>query len=118
MEFPDEAGENRVLFAREATVHNGRWHADQVNVGGAGHIGNTYTLTVVDVDAPTHGMLATAVIDMYGSKAETLAAGDDLWRFSAYGYPTGARPRDQVNVSRGTDQRSCAEIADGVTAKP
>ncbi|MGW5096016.1 hypothetical protein ACWEQ1_14995 [Streptomyces nodosus] len=106
------------MFAREATVRNGRWHADQINVGGAGHVGKTYILTAVDVDGPTHTMLATAVIDMYGSSAETLSAGSDLWRFSSHDYPTGARPRDAVNVNRGSDQRSCAEIADGLQAKP
>ncbi|MFI7414699.1 hypothetical protein ACIBU0_39270 [Streptomyces sp. NPDC049627] len=113
VEFPNKAGDNRVVFAREATMRSGRWHADQINVGGPGHIGNTYTLTAVDVDGLTHEMLATTVIDMYGSKADTLSAGADLWRFSSHGYTTGARPRDEVNVSRGTDQRSCAEIADG-----
>ncbi|MCX4977305.1 hypothetical protein [Streptomyces sp. NBC_00620] len=101
------------MFAVEATMRSGRWHADRINVGGEGHIGNTYTLTAVDVDGLTHEMLATTVIDMYDSKAETLAAGDDLWRFSAHSYPTGARPRDAVNVSRGTDQRSCTEVAEG-----
>ncbi|WP_435222558.1 hypothetical protein [Streptomyces sp. Tue6028] len=118
VEFPSKTGDNRVVFAREATMRSGRWHADQINVGGAGHVGNAYTLTAVDVDGPTHGMLATTVIDMYGSKADTLSAGADLWRFSSHGYPTGARPRDEVSVNRGTDQRSCADIADGQRAKP
>lgn len=118
VEFPNKAGGNRVLFAREATMRNGRWHADQINVGGTGRVGKTYALAVVDVDGATHTMLATAVIDMYGSNAETLPAGADLWRFSSHGYPTGARLRDAVNVTRGTDQRSCAEIANGLRAKP
>ncbi|MFJ7305264.1 hypothetical protein [Streptomyces sp. NPDC099088] len=117
VEFPSKAGDNRVVFAREAAMRSGRWHADQINVGGSGHVGNTYTLTAVDVDGLTHEMLATTVIDMYGSKADTLSAGADLWRLSSHSYPTGARPRDEVTVSRGTDQRSCAEVAAG-RAKP
>ncbi|MGW3157383.1 hypothetical protein [Streptomyces sp. NPDC001089] len=117
VEFPDKAGNNRVVFVREATVRNGHWNAGQFNVGSAGRVGNTYTLTAVDVDGPTHTMLSTTVIDMYKTEAETQPAGADLWRFSTHGYPTGARPRDAVNVSRGTDQRSCAEIAAGLRAK-
>ncbi|WP_244317643.1 hypothetical protein [Streptomyces bauhiniae] len=117
VEFPDKTGNNRVLFLREATIRRGHWHADQFNVGGAGHEGNSYTLTALDVDGPTHTMLSTAVIDMYKTNAETLPAGADLWRFSSHGYPTGAQPRDEVNVSRGHDQRSCAEIADELKPK-
>ncbi|MFJ3642559.1 hypothetical protein ACIPRD_22735 [Streptomyces sp. NPDC090108] len=118
VEFLDKAGDNRVIFVREATVRNGGWLADQLNVGGAGHVGNTYTLTVVDVDASTHTMLTTAVIDMYKTSTKTQPAGTDLWRFSSHGYPTGAQPRDEVSVSRGTDQRSCAEISTGQKPTP
>ncbi|MGW4870353.1 hypothetical protein [Streptomyces chartreusis] len=118
VEFPNQTGDNRVVFAREALMRHGRWHADQINVGGVDHVGSTYTLTVVDVDGPTHGMLATTIIDMSGSKTKTLDAGADLWRFSFHGYPTGARPRDEVNVTRGAGPLSCAEIADGRSKKP
>ncbi|MFH9724183.1 hypothetical protein ACH4M4_14635 [Streptomyces sp. NPDC017254] len=112
IEFPDRSGGNRIVFAREATMRNGTWRADKLTVGGANRSGETYVLTAVGVDGPTHGMLATTVIDMFPDDGETLGPGDDLWRFSFRGYPTGAEPLDDISVTRNTkDHLTCAETA-------
>ncbi|MFE6816000.1 hypothetical protein [Streptomyces sp. NPDC057677] len=119
IEFPGRTGDNRIVFAREATMRNGTWRADKLTVGGADRTGETYVLAAVDVDGPTHGMLATTVIDMFPDDARTLEPGADLWRFSFHGYPTGAEPLDAVTVTRNaTDRRTCAETAAAGRSKP
>jgi integrase len=114
-----EFGDNRKVFAREATMGNGKWHVHRLNVGGKGGGGQSYTLTTVDVDARTQRMLYSAVINMDDSKAATLAPREDLWRFSFLEYPSGAQPRDSVSVTRDTTHLlSCGEMSGGQDAKP
>ncbi|MFD9218667.1 hypothetical protein ACFWDI_01225 [Streptomyces sp. NPDC060064] len=115
VEFPKKSGKVRTVFAREAIMRNGKWRADNLNVGGEDPAGTAYTLAAVDVDKRTHEMLASAVIDMSDSGLKTLPAGDNLWRLSFRGYPSGVQSRADVGVVRDANGRlSCQEVSAGL----
>ncbi|MEV6104822.1 hypothetical protein AB0M28_08920 [Streptomyces sp. NPDC051940] len=107
-----ESPTGRILFVREAEMHDGKWRADDLTIGGKGDGGTTFTLGVVDVAADTHRMLSTGVITIDDINGETLDPGADLWRFSFKAYPSGADRRDDVSVAVDpSDLRSCDETA-------
>ncbi|MFJ8606392.1 hypothetical protein ACIRH0_04260 [Streptomyces sp. NPDC093675] len=113
VQFRDPQGNSRVLFSRRAKMSNGKWHADRIDVGGANQALNSYTIAAVDVDQSTDKALNSTLVDMSFSDAKTEKPGQDLWRISYQGYPTGARPVADVNVTRDRDdQSSCNEIRD------
>lgn len=111
VQFPRD--DDRIVFALEAERHNGKWRADDLDIGGEDGGGQTYTIAAVDVDAQTNRMLTTAKVNLDGTTGRTLPPGEDLWRLSFLTYPSGARPRADVSVTRSTTERLSCEQASG-----